>query len=89
MATLDAGVVEVATTQKKILVGGFNKMVQIKAYKENANDVWIGNKADTTEKEKGYPLAKGEVITIPIGDAGLFWCIGSAADKLFYIGVGT
>lgn len=88
MPSLDCGVVTVATSQQKITVGGQNQYVTIKAYKENTNDVWIGNKSETTVKETSYPLSKGEVITVPIGDIGLFWCIGSAGDKLYFIGVG-
>ncbi len=68
------------------LTGG--SAITVKALASNVGNVFIGTK-NNSSKELGYPLAKGESVTIPAKNAmQLFFTLENAGDKLAWIATG-
>lgn len=80
-ATLGHGNVVVAATATRITAAGTlaNFGVRIKAAEGNAEAIYIGGAGVTTGN--GYPLAAGEELALPIGNANDVYAISASGNQ--------
>lgn len=59
--------------------------LSIKALATNTDTVWVGQNGGTVTTGTGYPLAKGESLSMACDDPSLVWAISGSANQVVAI----